>query len=119
MSDAEVAAEVDVSRRTRLAAERTWLAWWRSGIAATAASLAVGAFAPDLIEGSKWPYVILGVGYAGLAVSMFVMGEARKRAVDRALDEGGYAPLPGTWTVALSGAGGILAVVTLLVVLLT
>ena len=113
MSDAEVA---DVSRRTRLAAERTWLAWWRSGIAATAASLAVGAFAPDLIEGSKWPYVILGIGYAGLAVSMFVMGEVRKRAVDRALDD---APLPGTWTVALSGAGGVLAIVTLLVVILT
>lgn len=116
MSDAEAA---DVSRRTRLAAERTWLAWWRSGIAATAASLAVGAFVPDLIEGARWPYVILGVGYATLAVSMFVMGEARKRSVDRALDEGGYAPLPGTWTVALSGAGGLLAVVTLLVVLLT
>jgi len=116
VSDAEAA---DVSRRTRLAAERTWLAWWRSGIAATAASLAVGAFVPDLIEGARWPYVILGVGYATLAVSMFVMGEARKRAVDRALDEGGYAPLPGTWTVALSGAGGALAVVTLLVVLLT
>ncbi len=116
MSDAEVA---DVSRRTRLAAERTWLAWWRSGIAATAASLAVGAFAPDLIEGAKWPYVILGVGYAGLAVSMFVMGEVRKRAVDHALDEGGFAPLPGKWTVALSGAGGVLAIVTLLVVLLT
>jgi ABC-type uncharacterized transport system YnjBCD ATPase subunit len=48
-----------------------------------------------------------------------VMGEARKRAVDRALDEGGYAPLPGTWTVALSAAGGALAIVTLLVVLLT
>jgi inner membrane protein YidH len=116
VSDAEAA---DVSRRTRLAAERTWLAWWRSGIAATAASLAVGAFVPDLIEGARWPYVILGVGYATLAVSMFVMGEARKRSVDRALDEGGYAPLPGTWTVALSGAGGLLAVVTLLVVLLT
>jgi uncharacterized membrane protein YidH (DUF202 family) len=116
VSDAEAA---DVSRRTRLAAERTWLAWWRSGIAATAASLAVGAFAPDLIEGARWPYVILGVGYATLAVSMFVVGEARKRAGGRARDEGGYAPLPGTWTVALSAAGGALAIVTLLVVLLT
>ncbi len=116
MSDAEAA---DVTRRTRLAAERTWLAWWRSGIAATAASLAVGAFVPDLIEGARWPYVILGVGYATLAVSMFVVGEVRKRAVDRALDEGGYAPLPGIWTVALSGLGGLLAIVTLLVVLLS
>jgi len=48
-----------------------------------------------------------------------VMGEVRKRAVDRALDEGGYAPLPDTWTVGLSGAGGVLAIVTLLVVLLS
>ena len=116
MSDAEIA---DVTRRTRLAAERTWLAWWRSGIAATAASLAVGAFVPDVIEGAGWPYVILGVGYAALAVSMFVVGELRKRAVDRALDEGGYAALPGTWTVALSGAGGALAITTLLIVVLT
>jgi hypothetical protein len=30
-------AEDDVTRRTRLAAERTWLAWWRSGIAAEGA----------------------------------------------------------------------------------
>ena len=72
-----------------------------------------------LIEGARWPYVILGVGYATLAVSMFVVGEVRKRAVDRALDEGGYAPLPGIWTVALSGLGGLLAIVTLLVVLLS
>jgi putative membrane protein len=116
MSDAEIA---DVTRRTRLAGERTWLAWWRSGIAATTASIAVGAFVPELLDGASWPYVLLGVGYALLAVSMFVVGELRKRAVDRALDAGGYAPLPGSWTVALSGAGGVLAMATLLVVVLT
>jgi putative membrane protein len=116
MSEAEIA---DVTRRTRLAAERTWLAWWRSAIAATAASIAVGAFIPELIDGSSWPYMLLGVGYALLAVSMFVLGELRKRAVDRALDEGGYAALPGAWTIALSGAGGVLALATLLIVVFT
>ena len=47
MSDGEL---VDVTRRTRLAAERTWLAWWRSGIAAATAALAVGGLVPQLIE---------------------------------------------------------------------
>jgi hypothetical protein len=50
---------------------------------------------------------------------MFTIGELRRRAVDRALDEGGYAPLPGAWTVALSAAGGSLAVATLAVVVFT
>jgi putative membrane protein len=115
MSDAEI---VDVTRRTRLAAERTWLAWWRTGVAVTTASIAVGGLVPQLVEGSGWPYVVLGIAYALLAVSMFTAGELRKRAVDKALDEGGYAPLPSTWTMAMSTAGGALAAATLLVVLL-
>ena len=116
MSEPEVA---DVTRRTRLAAERTWLAWWRSGIAASTAALAVGGLVPELVEGTGWPYVLLGSGYALAAISMFTVGEVRKRAVDRALDEGGYALLPGAWTVALSAAGGGLAVATLLVIVFT
>ena len=116
MSEPEVA---DVTRRTRLAAERTWLAWWRSGIAASTAALAVGGLVPELVQGTGWPYVVLGIGYALAAASMFTIGELRKRAVDRALDEGGYAPLPGAWTVALSAAGGGLAVATLAVVVFT
>jgi putative membrane protein len=114
MSDAEIA---DVTRRTRLAAERTWLAWWRTGIAATTASIAVGGLVPQLVEGTGWPFILLGIGYALLAVSMFAAGELRKRAVDEALDEGSYAPLPAVWTTALSCAGGVLAVATLLVVI--
>jgi inner membrane protein YidH len=113
MTDAEIA---DVTRRTRLAAERTWLAWWRTGIAATTASIAVGGLVPQLVEGTDWPYILLGVGYALLAVSMFAAGELRKRAVDEALDEGRYAPLPAMWTLTLSCAGAALAVATLLVV---
>jgi inner membrane protein YidH len=46
VSDPELA---DVTRRTRLAAERTWLAWWRTGIAASAAALAVGGLVPQLV----------------------------------------------------------------------
>ena len=65
-------ADVDVTRRTRLAAERTWLAWWRSGIAASATAVAVGGVVPQLVDGARTPYVLLGCGYALLALTLFV-----------------------------------------------
>jgi putative membrane protein len=115
VSDAEVA---DVTRRTRLAAERTWLAWWRSGIAAATAALAVGGLVPELVEGTGWPYVALGCGYAFAAFAMFALGALRKRAVDRSLAVGEYAQLPAAWALLLSASGACLAVATLLVVVL-
>jgi putative membrane protein len=113
MSEPEVA---DATRRTRLAAERTWLAWWRSGIASATAAIAVGGLVPELVDDAGWPYVVLGTGYALVAVILFVAATLRKRAVDRALDEGRYAPLPLAWAVVLSVAGGCLAVGTLLLI---
>ena len=114
MTDPEVA---DVTRRTRLAAERTWLAWWRTGIAAAAAALAVGGLVPQLVGGAHWPYVALGVGYALAAIAMFALGAFRTRAVERALTEGTYVPLAPEWVFVLSAAGVVLAVGTLAVVL--
>jgi uncharacterized membrane protein YidH (DUF202 family) len=114
MSDPEVA---DVTRRTRLAAERTWLAWWRTGIAASAAALAVGGLVPNLVSGSQWPYVALGIGYALAAIAIFALGALRTRAVERALSEGAYVPLSPAWIFVLSAAGVCLAVGTLAVVL--
>jgi inner membrane protein YidH len=114
MSDGEI---VDVTRRTRLAAERTWLAWWRSGIAAATASLAVGGLVPQLIDGSSWPYVVLGAGYAIASLAMFGLGALRARAVDRALSEGAYSMLPAAWVFVLCAGGAALALGTLLVVL--
>lgn len=114
MTDPEVA---DVTRRTRLAAERTWLAWWRTGIAAAAAALAVGGLVPQLVEGTQWPYVALGVGYALAAIAIFALGALRTRAVERAFAEGGYVSLAPAWIFLLSAAGVVLAVGTLAVVL--
>ena len=114
MTDPELA---DVTRRTRLAAERTWLAWWRTGIAASAAALAVGGLVPQLVEGTQWPYVALGVGYALAAVAIFALGAIRTRAVEQALAEGRYVMLAPGWIFVLSAAGVCLAVGTLAVVL--
>jgi uncharacterized membrane protein YidH (DUF202 family) len=51
------AGDTDVTRRTYLAAERTWLAWWRSGIASATAAVAVGGVVPDLLDESHTLYV--------------------------------------------------------------
>lgn len=76
------------SRRTVLASERTWLAWFRTGIGVSAAAVAVGGVIPRLVEGARWPFVVLGVGYALLAIAVFAFGLARYREIERAIDIG-------------------------------
>jgi putative membrane protein len=107
----------DASRRTHLAAERTWLAWWRSALATGAAAVAIGRIAPDVVGGSDWPLIALGVGLAVLAAAMFVAGLVRQRQVEGAIGHGGYLPLDGRLVAVFSVAGAIFAVVTLLIVL--
>jgi len=61
----------DATRRTRLASERTELAWWRTGLTALAVALAVGRVVPELSDSaSRWPYVAVGAcfGVYGIAV---------------------------------------------------
>ena len=68
--------------RSHLAAERTLLAWWRSGLAALAVALGVGRVIPALIDASKGSFVALGVGFAVLALAFTVYGTHRQRQVD-------------------------------------
>jgi putative membrane protein len=110
--------DTDVTRRTMLAAERTWLAWWRTGIAAAAASVAVGGVVPELVEGERWPYVGVGAGYAALALALFVGAWIRQRQVEAALARGGYVGVGPAWVFGLSAAAAILAVATLVVILI-
>ena len=70
---------VDVWQRTSMAAERTWLAWWRTALAATAGALAIGRLAPEVLDTAPWPYIVLGCGYAGLAIALLVFGALRQR----------------------------------------
>jgi putative membrane protein len=111
------AGDTDVTRRTQLAAERTWLAWWRSGIAAATASVAVGGVVPEFIEGQRTPYVIVGAGYALLAVALFVGAWIRQRQVDEALARGGYVGVSGTWVLVLSVSAALLGLATLAVII--
>ena len=106
----------DVTRRTRLAAERTWLAWWRSGIAAATAAVGVGGVVPSLVEGSRTPYEVLGAGYAILAAVIFVAAALRQRQVGRALEAGRYEDVGELGVLALTLAATALALGTLAII---
>ena len=109
-------SELDQARRTSMAAERTWLAWWRSALAASVGALGVGRLAPELLDVAPWPYVLLGCGYAALALGLAIVGAQRQRELERALRTGDHAPLQFR-TVGLFTAGTIgLALLTVVLV---
>jgi putative membrane protein len=110
-------SELDQERRTSMAAERTWLAWWRTALGASAGALAVGRFAPQLLDVAAWPYILLGCGYASLAVGLLIVGAQRQRELEHALRTGGHMPLQFR-TVAVFTVGGVaLAAMTVVLVI--
>ena len=111
MADAETALNVG------MAAERTWLAWWRTALVATAGALGVGRLAPRLLHAAPAPYVVLGCCYAVLALALPIVGSRRYRALARALEHGEPAPLATTTVTFFTVGGVILATVTTVVVL--
>jgi putative membrane protein len=106
----------DVVQRTSMAAERTWLAWWRTALAATVGSLAVGRLAPEVLDVAPWPYVVLGTGYAGLAVGLLVTGARRQRDLERAIERGSQAPLSFRLVMVFTVGGVLLALTTVVLV---
>jgi putative membrane protein len=100
-----------------MAAERTWLAWWRSALAASVGALGVGRLAPELLGVAAWPYVLLGAGYAALAIGLLLAGAQRQRELEHALRTGGHVPLRFR-TVGIFTVGGIaLAILTVVLVI--
>jgi putative membrane protein len=99
-----------------MAAERTWLAWWRTALAATAGSLGVGRLAPELLGVTSWPYAVLGMGYAALAVGMLVMGARRQRELSGAVDRDLPAPLSFRVVAVFTLGGVVLALTTMVLV---
>ena len=105
--------ELDASRRTHLANERTQLAWWRTGLTAIAVALAVGRVLPELAGGgSRWPYSVIGVAFALYGIGLFAYGTQRARRAERTI---GPSPLAGSSDVFL----GVLAVARIVLGLAT
>ncbi len=106
----------DATRRTRLANERTYLAWWRTGLTAIAVSLAAGRVVPTLSHKTAWPYEVLGAGFALLGVACILNAYHREHEIDRALREGRYANMDSRTTAVLTGFGVVLGAITLVLI---
>jgi hypothetical protein len=69
-----------------------------------------------LLDVAPWPYMLLGCGYAALAIGLSIVGAQRQRQLENALRTGGHVPLRFR-TVALFTIGGIaLALLTVVLV---
>lgn len=108
----------DPTRRTYLAAERTFLAWLRSGMAALAVALAVGRLLPSLTEGSPTPFLFLGIGFGVLGVAMVVFGSLRQREVQLSVNSGSFRFLSPGAVLGFTLLGTILGVATVVLVAL-
>jgi putative membrane protein len=106
----------DVTRRTRLANERTYLAWWRTGLTAFAVSLGAGKLVPALTDETRWPYVVVGVGFALLGVAFVAYGFMRQRLVERAVARGEYVRPDERLLAGLTAIGILLGLVLLVIV---
>ena len=85
----------DATRRTRLANERTELAWWRTGLTALAVALGIGRVVPELNgSGVRWPYVVAGVGFALWGIAAIAYGSRRSAEVERVLAVGRFPSRP-------------------------
>ena len=102
--------------RSQLAAERTLLAWWRSGLAALAVSLGVGRLAPAVLQVPTLPFVLLGIGFGALSLAFTVYGTIRQRHVDRAIPDGSFRSVDRSVVLALTAAMCVLAVATIALV---
>jgi putative membrane protein len=106
----------DATRRTRLANERTFLAWWRSGLTALGVGIAVGRVIPELGHQTRWPYTIVGAIYAVFGLGMMIYGTLRQREVEEGIERGVFVAAEGrfltTFTVLGVGIGlGTLALI--------
>jgi putative membrane protein len=106
----------DATRRTRLANERTYLAWWRTGLAALAVSLGAGKLVPALTPGAQWPYTIVGVGFACVGVVFIGYAFVRHRRVERAISRGEFAPPEEAFITALAVVGVLLGLLVLVII---
>lgn len=111
---------VDATRRTRLASERTELAWWRTGLTALAVALGVGRVVPGLSHSStRWPYELVGIFFAFYGVAVIAYGTNRRGVMERALAEGRYPDPPRFAHAALAVTGMALGLLTVVLILLS
>jgi inner membrane protein YidH len=107
----------DATRRTYLANERTYLAWWRTGVTCLAVAFGAGRIVPALGNHPRWPYAAVGAGFALLGIAFMALGARRQREVHAAVTRGEFVDLDDSLTGALTGAGVVLGLAVLVLVI--
>lgn len=96
-----------------MAVERTQLAWWRTGLTALAVAIGVGRVVPEIGDVQhRWPYAVLGVGFAAYAVAVMWIGGYRGAEAARRVAAGEPMDELGRLNLALTLGGAALAVAT-------
>jgi putative membrane protein len=66
---------------------------------------------------APWPYIVLGCGYAALAVGLLIVGAQRQRELEHALRTGDHRPLRFPTVTVFTTGGVALAVMTVVLVI--
>ncbi|MDP9284536.1 MAG: DUF202 domain-containing protein [Actinomycetota bacterium] len=85
----------------------------RTGLTALAVAVGAGKIVPDVAHVTRWPFELLGAGFAVLAIVLVAYGGQRFARVEQALEAGDFAPLPTKNALVLAGIAGVLGVATL------
>lgn len=110
----------DYSRRTLLASERTFLAWWRTGLTAITAGLAAAQLVPKLADsGSQWAYTTLGALLTTVGIVCILYGEYRRIAVTKAIREGNFEEASGPVTGIVTAIGALVGIGLLVLIVAT
>jgi putative membrane protein len=106
----------DVTRRTHLANERTYLAWWRSGLASLAVGIGAGRVVPLLTKAPRWPYLIVGALFTLMGIVCIGYSYVRHRQVEGALARGEFIPPDDRVVAGLTIAGAVAGLIVLAIV---
>jgi putative membrane protein len=110
----------DFSRRTLLANERTFLAWWRTGLTALTAGIAAAQIVPELSDARhRWPFTAVGMALCAIGTLCIVYGQWRRIAVDRAIRDGDFAEPSAVVTTVITVAGALIGIGLLVVIAVT
>jgi putative membrane protein len=107
---------VDATRRTHLASERTYLAWWRTGLTSLTVGIGAGKIVPALTSGAIWPYTVIGAGFALLGVICIGYAAVRRREVDEALARGDFVRPDDRVIALMTALGALLGLFVLVIV---
>jgi putative membrane protein len=108
---------VDATRRTHLASERTYLAWWRTGLTSLTVGIGAGKIVPALTSGATWPYTVIGAGFALLGVICVGYAAVRRHEVDEALARGEFVRPDDRVIAVMTALGALLGLFVLVIVI--